>query len=305
VAGRLALPSRAAVAVAALRLSAADCCLFHNVSWIQGYHVPCLALLGAWPRPAARGAVAWLASRPRRVLMPRVPRPSIKPKRPCCGARAPLHFLPRTSRVLTRRVCVIRRGMASSPKSSSSSTAAAAPRSGRSQQEAASSPVVVGGAIWLAVGGAAVMGVGMGGGLGTMAREWWAARPARAELAALTEAAGRGDAAAAHRLGLWYATAEGGVPQDLERAISYYEQAAVAGHIGAHVRLGAAYRSGLGVGDVDLVKARIHFEIAAAEGNAEAMFNLGVLCEGEAEEPHAIALYRWVNNLPAYLPVHL
>eukprot|EP01047_Picozoa_sp_COSAG01_P069127 COSAG01_NODE_10147_length_2236_cov_5.335049_2_plen_217_part_00 len=35
VAGRLALPSRAAVAVAALRLSAADCCLFHNVSWIQ------------------------------------------------------------------------------------------------------------------------------------------------------------------------------------------------------------------------------------------------------------------------------
>eukprot|EP01047_Picozoa_sp_COSAG01_P080626 COSAG01_NODE_15751_length_1303_cov_2.601329_1_plen_28_part_10 len=28
MAGRLALPSRAAVAVAALRLSAADCCLF-------------------------------------------------------------------------------------------------------------------------------------------------------------------------------------------------------------------------------------------------------------------------------------
>jgi hypothetical protein len=32
VAGRLALPSQAAVAVAALRLSAAVCCLFHNVS---------------------------------------------------------------------------------------------------------------------------------------------------------------------------------------------------------------------------------------------------------------------------------
>ena len=32
VVGRLALPSRAAVVVAALRLSAADCCLFHNVS---------------------------------------------------------------------------------------------------------------------------------------------------------------------------------------------------------------------------------------------------------------------------------
>jgi hypothetical protein len=59
VAGRLALPSRAAVAVAALRLSAADCCLFHNVSWIQGYPDFTYALSDVSSRPNSPIGVQW------------------------------------------------------------------------------------------------------------------------------------------------------------------------------------------------------------------------------------------------------
>jgi hypothetical protein len=77
VAGRLALPSRAAVAVAALRLSAADCCLFHNVSWIQGYPDFTYALSDVSSRPNSPIGVHGEFSQLRQVccLLPKLAAP--------------------------------------------------------------------------------------------------------------------------------------------------------------------------------------------------------------------------------------
>ena len=89
--------------------------------------------------------------------------------------------------------------------------------------------------------------MGMGYAFGTIAKQWLALAPARAELQKLIDLAAQGDSEAAHALGIRYSTAGLGdvVRQDIATAMAYYQQAADAGHIGAHCRLGAAYRSGL------------------------------------------------------------
>eukprot|EP01048_Picozoa_sp_COSAG05_P007531 COSAG05_NODE_533_length_8896_cov_17.527404_7_plen_331_part_00 len=162
--------------------------------------------------------------------------------------------------------------------------------------------------MWLAIGCAGVMGMGMGYAFGTIAKQWLALAPARAELQKLIDLAAQGDSEAAHALGIRYSTAGLGdvVRQDIATAMAYYQQAADAGHIGAHCRLGAAYRSGLAAAavpapdsnpaavapsggqidnGVDMARAQHHFEIAAAAGHAEAQFNLAVILErGEAHD---------------------
>jgi soluble lytic murein transglycosylase-like protein len=92
--------------------------------------------------------------------------------------------------------------------------------------------------------------------------EWFA------ELAALEQAAGQGDAAAMTRLAQKYEHAEG-VTRDFQQSNQLYCKAARAGYAEAQFKLGWVYANGRGVPRDDGVAALL-FEMAAAQGHEHA-----------------------------------
>ena len=82
-------------------------------------------------------------------------------------------------------------------------------------------------------------------------------------------AAEQGEAAAQHNLGFMYATGRG-VPQDDVEAVRWYRLAATQGVTGTQYNLGVAYNKGKGVPNDDVL-AYMWFYVAAANGHLPAM----------------------------------
>jgi localization factor PodJL len=115
----------------------------------------------------------------------------------------------------------------------------------------------------------------------------------------LRAAAVAGNAAAQYEVGQRYANGEN-VPQDLEQAAYWYNQAADQGLAIAQYRLAAQYEKGRGVAQ-DNAKARSLYEKAAAKGNVKAMHNLAVIfAEGRGTRQDFSAAAKWFNAAADY-----
>lgn len=115
----------------------------------------------------------------------------------------------------------------------------------------------------------------------------------------LRAAAVAGNAAAQYEVGQRYANGEN-VPQDLEQAAYWYNQAADQGLAIAQYRLAAQYEKGRGVAQ-DNAKARSLYEKAAAKGNVKAMHNLAVIfAEGRGTRQDFSSAAKWFNAAADY-----
>jgi len=99
--------------------------------------------------------------------------------------------------------------------------------------------------------------------------------PDAASIAALQQAADKGDAQAQYELGSMYWDAYG-VPQDRAKAAALLQKAADQGNASAQVSLGIIYEKGLGV-PKDLVKAAAFYQKAADQGDPSALYALGTM----------------------------
>jgi len=111
-------------------------------------------------------------------------------------------------------------------------------------------------------------------------------------LAALGRAAATGYPPAQNYLGYMYRHGHG-VPQDLGRALSWYQKAAAQNHAGAMNNIGFLYRQGLGVAQ-DNAEARSWFRKSADRGDSVGQYNLAqMLAEGAgADHREAAKWYR-------------
>jgi TPR repeat protein len=108
------------------------------------------------------------------------------------------------------------------------------------------------------------------------------------------QAAKRGVANAAYNLGVLHHQGLG-TKADIGKAINWYNQAAGQGHPEAQYNLGIAYIEGIGV-PYDAVKAASYFRSAADQGIMEAAYNLGLIYEngllGKPEPDTALMWYQ-------------
>jgi TPR repeat protein len=108
------------------------------------------------------------------------------------------------------------------------------------------------------------------------------------------QSANSGVANAAYNLGVLNHQGLGTKP-DIAKAIEWYTRAADLGHPEAQYNLGIAYIEGVGV-QYDPFKANAYFEKAAAQGIMEAAYNLGLIYEngllGKPEPQEALAWYK-------------
>ena len=121
------------------------------------------------------------------------------------------------------------------------------------------------------------------------------ALPASIGSAALRNAAGQGDPAAAYEVAVRYAEGRG-VPQSLEQAARWFDRAAKHGLAPAQYRLGSLYEKGQGT-KKDPQTARRLYLAAAEKGNAKAMHNLAVLyAEGIDGKPDMRVAAQWFRK---------
>jgi EAL and modified HD-GYP domain-containing signal transduction protein len=113
---------------------------------------------------------------------------------------------------------------------------------------------------------------------------------------ALFEAAQQGDAKAQWTLAVMHAQGQGGVPQDGEQAVLWYQKAAQQGFAPAQATLGLMYAAGQGV-EKDVGKALALLQQAALQGDMEAQYNLAVLHEqGLAAEQNLEQARVWFSR---------
>lgn len=104
----------------------------------------------------------------------------------------------------------------------------------------------------------------------------------------------RGEAKAQVQLGTLYATGNG-VPQDNERAMTWYRKAAGQGNSEAEYRLGLGYAEGKGAGQ-DNKEAVSWYRKAAEQGNAQAAYALaGMYHKGQGVSRSAVEAYAWLS----------
>src|SRR3989344_2448186 len=97
------------------------------------------------------------------------------------------------------------------------------------------------------------------------------------------KAAAKGNPTALYNLGVSYCAGTG-VPRDLQKAAEYFQLAADKGDVGAQFNLGIMYKHGEGVA-TDTAKAYRLFEQAAAQGEANAQYEVGVAYERGRDLP--------------------
>src|SRR5208282_471384 len=97
-------------------------------------------------------------------------------------------------------------------------------------------------------------------------------------------------------LGVLYATAGDGVPQDDKQAAEWYRKAAEQGFAKAQKNLGDMYFLGRGVEQRDYDQAMLWYKKAADQQFAEAQFRLGFMYEKglgtQQSDQDAVALYK-------------
>ena len=115
-------------------------------------------------------------------------------------------------------------------------------------------------------------------------------------LSACREAALKGDTDAQLIIGDIYLSGDaGGVNQDAEEAIIWYEMAAKQGVMEAKYKLGIMYKDGIGIAK-HLLLAHVQFVTAALQGHAEAQFTLGKMhANGEGTPKNDIQAFRWYS----------
>jgi len=112
---------------------------------------------------------------------------------------------------------------------------------------------------------------------------------------ALRQAAAAGDSTAQFEIAVRYTTGKL-VPQNLGKAISWYQKAAGQGLAPAQYRLGTFYEKGRGVAK-DKATARIWYERAAAKGNLKAIHNLAVIyADGSKGKPDFAKAGLWFRK---------
>ena len=116
---------------------------------------------------------------------------------------------------------------------------------------------------------------------------------------ALRTAATASDPAAEYELGARYAEGRG-VPQNLPKAVQWFERAAKSGFAPAQFRLASLYEKGDGL-KKDPQAARRLYLAAAAKGHAKAMYNLAVLyAEGIDGKPDYKVAAEWFRKASGY-----
>jgi len=114
-------------------------------------------------------------------------------------------------------------------------------------------------------------------------------------IAALRQAAEKGNAEAQFRLGVIYGNGDEGVELDQQQAMAWFSQAARQGHENALITMAWMYANGAGV-DVDEQKARELYLMAADHGSAKAQYVVGTMFRfaqfgAEKDIPRALHYY--------------
>ena len=109
-----------------------------------------------------------------------------------------------------------------------------------------------------------------------------------------TKEAAKGDAQAAHRLGVEYQDGKPGVVQrDYAKAIFYHRQAAMAGNALSMFDLGSIFEHGMGIGK-DIVQSAVWYGHSADYGLAQGQYNFAVMLEtGDGVTQDMVEAYKF------------
>ena len=109
-----------------------------------------------------------------------------------------------------------------------------------------------------------------------------------------TQQAGKGDAYAAHRLGVEYQDGKPGVVQrDYDKAVQYHKQAALAGDPLSMFDLGSMFEYGFGV-TKDIVQAAVWYGHSARYGLAQGQHNFATMLEtGDGVPQDMVEAYKF------------
>ena len=103
-------------------------------------------------------------------------------------------------------------------------------------------------------------------------------------------AAIKGLSKAYNKLGLKFQNGDG-IPQNYEKAMSYYLKGAELNYHYSIANVGYLYEKGLGV-KLDNEEAKKWYRLAAENGNARGQYNLGALYDNERNYSEALKWYR-------------
>lgn len=109
-----------------------------------------------------------------------------------------------------------------------------------------------------------------------------------------TQSAAKGDAAAAHRLGVEYSDGKPGVVvRDYAKALAYHRQAAAAGNAPSMFEIGSMYEYGMGLAK-DIPMAAKWYGHSADYGLAQGQYNIGTMLEtGEGVAKDEVEAYKF------------